>query len=187
MQSNPSPPPLDGLTKVYLKAGNTTFGGGDPTIAVLQRELLERKQWLSEEQFAIAYSLARITPGTNVLAFCAASAWMLRGWMGAAAAVFAASAPSSLLAVWLTVAFEASTQYRLAQAIAGSVQAAVVGIMAASALLLVKPQLAARSWPRLLLLTGGTLALHDAAGFSPLTVIVLAAVAGWFWKEPDPA
>ncbi len=98
-------------------------GGGDPTITVLQRELLERRKWLDEEQFALSYSLARVTPGTNVLAFCAASAWILGGWIGAMAAVFAASVPSPLLAVWLTVAFEASTQDRLAQAIVGGVQA----------------------------------------------------------------
>ncbi len=187
MQRHPSTPPLGPLTTVYLKAGNTTFGGGDPTIAVLQRELLERRKWLDEEQFAISYSLARVTPGTNVLAFCAASAWILRGWLGAMAAVFAASGPSSLLAVWLTVAFEASTQNRLAQAIVASVQASVVGIMAASALLLLRPHLAAHSWLRILLLTGGTLLLHDGLGFSPLPVMALAALAGWFWKEPGTA
>ena len=66
-------PSLAALTRLYLKIGNTTFGGGDPTMALLQRELIGR-QWITRDDFALAYSLARVTPGTNILAFCAAVA-----------------------------------------------------------------------------------------------------------------
>src|SRR5438309_8949921 len=56
------------LTAVFFRIGNTTFGGGDPTVAALRRELIDRKGWLTDNDYAIAYALARVTPGTNVLA-----------------------------------------------------------------------------------------------------------------------
>jgi len=66
-------PTLRQLTGVFFRIGNTTFGGGLPTMAALQREFVEQHHWLTPEDYALAFSLARITPGTNVIAFCAAS------------------------------------------------------------------------------------------------------------------
>ena len=63
-------PTLSELAWVFLRIGNTTFGGGDPTLAALQVEFVDRKKWLSAEDYGLAFSLARITPGTNIIAFC---------------------------------------------------------------------------------------------------------------------
>jgi len=54
------------------------------------------------EKYGLAYGLARVTPGTNVLAFSAAVAWFLRGWPGALAAVVAGTIPSTILVAWLS-------------------------------------------------------------------------------------
>ena len=75
-------PPLPGVTTLFFRVGVTVFGGGDPTIAILQREFY-RRDWLTPEKFAIAFGLARLTPGTNVLAFCAAAGWYMLGLTGA--------------------------------------------------------------------------------------------------------
>ena len=52
-------------------------------MAALQSELVTRHGWLSREKYGLVYGLARITPGTNILAFCAGTAWELKGWPGA--------------------------------------------------------------------------------------------------------
>ena len=80
-------PSLRALGALYLRAGNLTFGGGDVITATLQRELVHTRGWLTMDQYGLAQSLAKITPGTGSLAFCAATAWMLRRWAGALAAV----------------------------------------------------------------------------------------------------
>ncbi len=85
-------PLLRDVSLVFLRIGNTTVGGGEPTIALLQQEMI-RRGWLSPEQFGIAYALARITPGTNMLAFCAAAGWYVWGLMGALCAVLAVTVP----------------------------------------------------------------------------------------------
>lgn len=61
-------PWLGPLTALSLRIGNLTFGGGDPAMAALQRELVERRQWLTQEDFTLIWSLSRVTPGTNVVA-----------------------------------------------------------------------------------------------------------------------
>lgn len=171
------------LITIYLKAGNTTFGGGDPTIAVLQRELGERRGWLSEENFALAYSVSRITPGTNILAFCAATAYQLAGWIASIAAVVASTAPSAVVVVWLTIAFQSSDRNFVTKAALGAVLASVAGMMAASIWLLAKPSLTRDHWIQALVIIGGTLLLRQYWNVSPILLLLLAATAGFFWKE----
>lgn len=179
------PVSLRALAALFFKVGSTTFGGGDPTMAALQRELTERKGWLTREQYGLAYSLARITPGTNVLAFCAGAAYLVRGWTGSAAAVTGASAPSALIIVWLTIAFENASRSGITRQALAAVLAAVTGMMLASAWLLLRPGCTAQAWPRVAVLAGGTFLLRLWLGWSPVPLMFLAAAVGWFWPEPE--
>lgn len=176
-------PPLSDLTGVFLRIGNLTFGGGDPTTAALGRELVERRGWLPAEAFALIYSLARLTPGTNVLAFCAGAGWTIRRWAGALAAILAVTVPSSVAVVLLTHAYDELQAAGWAAGAVSGILAAVAGLMAAGAWLLVRPQLAARSRRRTLLLLAGTLAA--ARWLSPIQVLALAALAGLVWPEAE--
>jgi chromate transporter len=169
-------PSLASLTGVYLRIGNTTFGGGDPTMALLQRTLIGRG-WITPGDFALAYSLARITPGTNLLAFCAATGACVLGLRGALAAVLAVTLPSAALVVLLTRGFELwRTNPWAMAAIAGTV-AAVAGMMWASVLLLVKPYIGVRA----LLFTGGAFLAAWKFHVTPVPIILIAALAGYLW------
>ncbi len=174
------------LLLLSLRAGNLTFGGGDPTMAVLQRELVNRRGWMTAEQYGLSFGLARITPGTNVLAFCAAAGWLLLRWRGAAVMVLSASLPSGILVVALTHAFDT---WRSTPAVAGllaGIAAAAVGMMAAAVWLLVRPGLTRRDWLRTLILSAGAAVLLLKFSLSPLSVLLLAAAAGFFWREREP-
>jgi chromate transporter len=175
-------PRLSSITRLFARVGITVFGGGDPTIAILQREFYQR-QWLSPEKFGIAFGLARLTPGTNVLAFCAAAGWYLLGLTGALAAVLAITIPASVLVVWLTRAYDLTGRYPLAQSIANSMIAAAVGTMIGAALLLVRTQCSRNRWLRPTVIATSAFVLTYAVKLSPLQVIGLAAIAGFFWTE----
>ncbi|MBK5295432.1 MAG: chromate transporter [Acidobacteriia bacterium] len=177
-------PTLRPFAGLFLRVGNLTFGGGDPTLAALQIELTDRKRWLTPEQFGLAYSLARITPGTNLLAFCAAAGWLVRGSAGALMAVLAVSVPSAVLAVWLLMAYQSWETNALVRAAMGSILAAVAAMMLASAVLLVQPRLKDAGVLRCGILTGGAALAQSMPGVSPLVILALAAMAGFFWKEP---
>jgi chromate transporter len=170
------------VTRLFFRVGVTVFGGGDPTIAILQREFY-RRDWLSPEKFAIAFGLARLTPGTNVLAFCAAAGWYILGLGGALAAVLAITIPASVLVVWLTRAYDLTGHYPLAQSIANALVAAAVGTMIGAALLLVRTQCKPGRWLRPIAISTGAFLLAYFARLSPLQVIGVAALVGFFWPE----
>ncbi len=175
-------PRLTDVARLFARVGVTVFGGGDPTIAILQREFY-RRSWLSPEKFAIAFGLARLTPGTNVLAFCAATGWYILGVGGALAAVLAITIPASVLVVWLTRVYDLTAHNRLAQSVANALLAAAVGTMIGAALLLVRTQSKRGRWLKPVAISTGAFLLAFVAQLSPLQVIGVAAIAGFFWPE----
>jgi chromate transporter len=178
-------PPLRALAALFARIPNLTFGGGDPTMAALERELVTRRGWLAPEQYGLAFGLARLTPGTNLLAFCAAAAWMLRGWVGAVLAVAAASAPAAIIVVVLTYGYQVLKGNALAMGAIAGLLASAVGMMAAAAWYLVRPHLRRGGWLRALVLAGGSAALLLGVAMSPVVVLALAAAAGFFWRRSE--
>jgi chromate transporter len=178
---------LRSVATLFFRLGNTTFGGGDAMTAVLQRELVTRRRWLSVDQYVLAQSLAKITPGTGILAFCAATAWMLRGGAGALAAVLAVSVPSSIIVVALTSGFTAMAANPLAAATLAAILASAVGMMWAAAWLLAKPQMTRTTWLRTTVIFTGAIVASARWSISPIQVIAVAALLGALWTTPDDA
>jgi len=170
---------------IYLRVGNTTFGGGDPTMAALHSELVARCGWLAREKYGMIYALARATPGTNMLAFCAGTAWVLLGWRAAIVAVLAVTVPSAVMVLLLTQGYESLKSNVLAMAAIHGILAAAVGMMAAGAYQLVRPHLHARRWLRAAAVVGGSVALSLGFQFTPIQVLALAAVLGVVWRMPE--
>jgi chromate transporter len=175
-------PRLRDVAWLFFRVGNTTFGGGNPTIAVLQREFYQR-HWLSQEKFAIAFGLGRVTPGTNLLAFCAATGYYLLGLAGAITAVMVTTIPSSILVIWLTRVYDAGAKYPLAQSVISAVIAAAVGTMMGAAVVLVRSGISKSIWLKPMVIAIGAFMLARLFALSPIAVIGVAAVVGFFWVE----
>lgn len=47
----------------FLRIGGLTFGGGLSMLPMLKYELVEKKQWLSEEELLDCYAIGQCTPG----------------------------------------------------------------------------------------------------------------------------
>jgi chromate transporter len=168
---------------LFFRAGNTTFGGGDPTMAVLLNELVHRRRWLTREDYALIFALARLTPGTNLLAFCAGAAWRLLGWRAAVATVAVVTLPAAAIVVLLTEAFAQWEGNRVAMAAINGTLAAAVGMMIGGAWMLLRPQLAAPRRLRAVVVGGLAIGLSLGLGWSPVPVLLLAAAAGAVWRR----
>jgi chromate transporter len=132
-------PGLGRLTWAFVRYGNFTLGGGSATAAILKRALVEKRRWLTEDQFTLCFALGRITPGTNLLAFCTGCGWLLRGMPGALISLLAASIPCSIFVIVLSALFNHWRDNHFAQeAIHGAI-AAAVAITAKTSWTIAKP------------------------------------------------
>jgi len=175
---------LSRLTWIFFRVGNLTFGGGDPTMAALQSELVATRRWLDEEQYGLVYGLARITPGTNLLAFCAAAGWLIAGWAGSVLGVLAVTLPSAIIVVLLTAGYQAWSANALALAAIGGTLAAAIGMMATSSWQLLLPALRRRQILRALVIFTASLVFSLRIHMAPIELLGLAALAGLIWKAP---
>lgn len=176
--------PLRPLAALFLRAGNLTFGGGDAITAVLQRELVVRRRWITLDEFALAQSLAGVTPGPRIMAFSAAVAWIVRRWLGALTAVLVVSVPSAIVTVALTAGFDSLRANRTAALTLAAVLASAVGLMWAASWLLVQPQLRRGAWVKPLLVFAGSIVVFAVWSVSPIQVLAAAAVIGAMWVDP---
>lgn len=51
------------LCLVFMKVGAMTFGGGYAMLPILQRELVENKKWITEEELTDYFAISQCTPG----------------------------------------------------------------------------------------------------------------------------
>ncbi len=167
---------------LFVRVGNLTFGGGDPTMAVFQRELTQARGWVTAEQYGLVYSLARATPGTNLLAFCGGIGWLLARWRGALIAILCCSIPCAAAVLLFTYGYELwRSNARAMSAIAGML-AAAAGMMTAAAF-----QLSRSGWRpgnrwRLAALVTLGFTLSFSLRVPPIEVLGIGALVGLVWR-----
>lgn len=92
-----TPGSITEVFKAFLKLGLTSFGGPIAHIAYYRQAFVEKRRWLTEDQFAQLLVLCQFLPGpaSSQMGF---SLGLLRaGWLGALAAFIAFTLPSALL------------------------------------------------------------------------------------------
>jgi chromate transporter len=165
----------------FARAGNLTLGGGQPMIAELQRRIMTERRWLPPEDFGLLYSIARFTPGTNILAFIAATAARIQGPAGGVIAVVAGSLPAALVIWLMTIFFDAWSSNRwIATAMLGAM-AGVVALIVSSAWQLLQPF---RKNGLAMVLFIAALAAGFYNVLSPVTILLGAAAVGAF-RPPE--
>lgn len=168
------------MARVFAGYANTTFGGGSATIAVLRQQIVAKRPWLLPPEFDLSYALSRLTPGTNLLAFCTAAGWTSRRWAGAVVALVASSLPCSLLAVLVTVFYQQLGGSAWFQAALRGALAAAVAIMVSTAWVFAEPHVKAARW-KAAAVVPATVALSLGAHLSPVSILLLAAGVGLTW------
>jgi chromate transporter len=187
-----SHPSLKQVANLFFRIGNTTFGGGLLTITVLGRELVDRQQWIAKSDYELAFAVARVTPGTSIIAFCAAAGWLILGWAGAITAVFALTVPSAVLAILLLQALDSGASHPLVMGILTATVAAVAGMMGGIVVVIVRPfSKGATAILRTLIIAGGAFLASWRFNINPLPILVTTTLVSLLWgvlfKDPKKA
>lgn len=171
-------PTLSQMAEGFTRCANFTLGGGSATVAVLHREILDKRRWLSADNFALCFALARLTPGTNLLAFCTGAGWIVRGMPGALVALLAASIPCTLIVVAATALFSQWQDNQWVQAAIHGATAAAVAITVKTCWTIARPHFKGRSRLRVVLVVGAAFGLHTLLGMPAIEVLLLSAAIG---------
>ncbi len=147
------------------------FGG---VLAVVQRELVEKKRWMTNDEFVEDWAVAQIMPGPNVVNLSIMIGERYFGWRGAVAALAGMLTFPLILVLLLAVVY---AQFASQPAVAGALRgmgAVAAGLIAGMGL---KLSSTLRKHP---------LGLAVCVGLVAVTVIAMA-VLRWplFWTLPS--
>lgn len=171
-------PSLAQIAGVFARYGNFTFGGGSATTAVIRGAIVDRRQWVDDNKFGLSYAVARVTPGTNLLAFCTAIGWLLRQLPGALIALLAASISCALIAILVTALFDQLQENRIAQAMLQGAVAAAVGITVKTCWTIAAPYFKGAARPQVAIVAALAFVLHAFVALPAIDVLLLAAAVG---------
>ena len=157
------------LFLTYLKIGTFTLGGGYAMLPLIQREVVDRKGWIDEEEFLNMIALAQAAPGIIAVNSAIFIGWRIGGWKGVAGAVLGAVLPSFVIILLIAMVFSEWKELPAVEAAFKGIRPAVVALIAAP---LVK--LARTAMKRPTSVKGGE--LRNAA---PLLISLAAALAIW--------
>lgn len=157
----------------FLKIGAFTFGGGYAMVALLEREFVEDKQWLSREEFLDMVAIAESTPGPlaiNMATFIGSSQG---GFPGALIATLGVVLPSFFIILLIAAVLKNLMKYAGVEAFLSGVRPCVVAMILATALNMILSTL------------GGIKTLAD--GFAPDARSILVFAVLWavhfVWKK----
>lgn len=124
---------LTDLVVYFLKLGTWGFGGPVALVGYMQRDLVEQKKWISEEEYKEGLALAQLAPGPLAAQLGIYMGFVHYGLLGATLAGLAFIIPSFVMVVVLGVAYKLYSGLPGMQAVFYGVSASVIGIITVSA------------------------------------------------------
>jgi chromate transporter len=133
---SPSPVRLRDLFVGFLGLGLTSFGGALP---LARRGIVERRGWLSAEEFTELLGLCQFLPGGNVMNLSAAIGMRFCGVTGACVALLAFVGGPALVVVGLGVIYERTQDSPHVRHFFAGLGAAAAGLLIATTIKLAQP------------------------------------------------
>lgn len=137
------------LFYTFCKIGIFNFGGGYAMISLIHSEVVEKNAWITAQEFTDIVAISQSTPGPlgiNVATYCGYTAVVNAGyeaWLGVFGAFLASFSVVLLPFVLMLLVCKFLRKYKDSRVVASIfkvLRPAVVGLVAAAALVLITPE-----------------------------------------------
>jgi chromate transporter len=153
-------------------------------------ELLRRtctaRGWLDPSGHQLLVAISRLTPGTNLLAYCVGLGWGWRTIAGAAVALAAASLPSAVIVSVLGAVVARTDEARSVQALLAVATLVAAGLVLSAGWYLIRPHIVGprRLWAGVGIAGVALLYMLEA---TPVRVLLAAAAWGALTPPREPS
>ncbi|MCO6417305.1 chromate efflux transporter [Siccirubricoccus sp. KC 17139] len=164
-------PSLGEAIRVWARIGCLSFGGPAGQIALLHREVVEERRWVSDARFLHALNFCTLLPGPEATQLATYLGWLMHGVAGGVAAGLLFILPGALVMLALSILYATLGQVPLVAALFFGLKCAVL-VLVLEALLRVAKRALHGTLPWTL---AGAAFLALYAFQLPFPVVVLAA------------
>lgn len=117
------------LFLVFLKISPIAFGGGFAMVPVIEREVVDRKKWIDNEQMADTLAAAQSVPGAVAVNSATLIGYNINGVIGALAAFMGTAIPTFIIIVAMGLIYDNIREIPLVQSATKGIQGAVIGLV----------------------------------------------------------
>lgn len=164
----------------FFRIGLFTLGGGYAMIPLIEAEVVDKRQWVSKEQFLDLIAIAQSCPGVFAINISTFIGYKLRKAPGAVSCALGAALPSFLIILAIAIFFSQFKDNPYVAAIFRGIRPAVVALIAVPTFRL--GQRAKLNRYTIWIPVVCALAIW-ALGVSPIYIIIIAGVAGYIYGK----
>ena len=117
------------LYLAFLKIGAFTFGGGLAMMPIMQRELIEKRGWVTEDELIDYFAIGQSTPGIIAVNVATFIGYKKLGWLGGIIGTLGVVTPSWVIIMLLAGAISSVDKYPLAQKALKGINVAVAALL----------------------------------------------------------
>jgi len=167
------------LAGFFLRLGLTAFGGPAAHVAMMERELVQRRHWLDREAFLDLLGATSLIPGPGSTQMAMAIGWRRAGWLGLVLGGCCFILPAALLTLALAWAYVRFGRLPQAQGLLYGIKPVVLAVVAQALWNLGRTAVRSRALAGLglLVLAASLLGLH------PLAALLGAGVLAAAWHR----
>ena len=135
-QVEPESPPASLLTRLgelaslFVKLGTISFGGPAAHVALIQEEIVRKRQWVTQQQFLDMLGAANLIPGPTSTELAINVGFLRAGWAGLCVAGASFILPAAFITgafAWAYVRFGSLPQ---AGSVLAGIKSAVIAVIA---------------------------------------------------------
>lgn len=163
------------LFSSFFRIGSFTLGGGYAMIPLIQHEVVEKRKWMSEEEFLDMVAMAQSAPGVIAINTSIFVGYKLKGIKGSIACALGSSLPSFLIILTIAISFTSFADNPTVERLFKGIRPAVVALIVAP---LWKMSKAAKlTWKTAIIPIAAALLIWQL-NVSPILIVLLAIIGG---------
>ena len=168
------------LFRTFFVIGALTFGGGYAMLPMLEREIVNKHKWGTQEELLNYFAIGQCTPGVIAVNTATFVGYKKKGVLGGIAATLGVIAPSLLIITVIALVLENFMDICWVQHAFAGIRVAVCALIASSVIKLVKSNI--KQWWHIALAVAGFVVVA-VFSLSPVYVVIACAVLSFIFGK----
>lgn len=165
------------LFKIFFRIGGFTFGGGYAMLPIIQKEIVELRNWATDEEILDYYAIGQCTPGIIAVNTATFIGYKKKGLAGAIFATLGMVTPSLLIISVIAAFFRHFQDYEIVKNAFGGIRAAVSALILSAVI---------NMWGKSIVdnigivIFAASFLITAFTGISPIFITIVSAASGIF-------
>lgn len=169
------------LALLFLKLGSTAFGGPAAHIAMMEEELVKRRQWITHEHFLDLLGATNLIPGPNSTEMAIHVGFIRAGWKGVLTAGICFILPATVITLFFAHVYVSYGSLPELMPFISGIRSAIIAVILAAVVRLAKPVVK----NRFMTLLGIAVVILNLLGVNEIFLLFASGAIGLTWNAQN--